>query len=393
MAGFTELVRSAMAERGISLRSLAAQVNYDDGGLSKIIAGRRRCPPNLAALIDDALGAGGAITAAAAAAPEPPADAEKVRRALEDALADGMMSAGVLDDWDASVTRYGYRTRDTPSPLLLADLTADIADLRLAMTRHRSASALPRLALNAARMSGLVCLTLVKAGDRQVWRRWGRTARHAAAEAGDMPALAWATAQESYGYYYAGDVPGAVASARQAQDTARVPCVGTVLAAALEMRAHAATGDTSAAMAALAAAERIHDRLSGDDLAASAFGYAESQLRFHSGDALTCLGDTSAAIPALNRALELCSPGDYTDWAMIRLNRAECLIRDGEADAGLIYAEETVAALDGPKRQGIITGRARGLLAGLTASQRASQAGRELRGLVENTTGMKEIPA
>ena len=83
MAGFTELVRSAMAERGISLRSLAAQVNYDDGGLSKIIAGRRRCPPNLAALIDDALGAGGAITAAAAAAPEPPADAEKVRRALE----------------------------------------------------------------------------------------------------------------------------------------------------------------------------------------------------------------------------------------------------------------------------------------------------------------------
>lgn len=393
MAGFTELVRSLMAERSVSVRGLATQVKYDQGGLSKIIAGQRRCPPYLANLLDDALGAGGTVIAAAADAPEPPPDAEKVRRALEDALADGMMSADLLDDWDASVTRYGYRTRDTPSPVLLADLTADLADLRLAITRHRSASALPRLALNGARMSGLVCLTLVKAGDRQAWRRWGRTARHAATEAGDQGALAWATAQEAYGYYYAGDMPGAVASARQAQDAARVPCVGAVLAAALEMRAHAAMGDTTAVMRALDAAEQIHGRLSGDELAASAFGYAESQLRFHAGEALTCLGDTTAAAPVLDRALELCPPDDYTDWAMIRLNRAACLVRDGDADAGLAYAEDTLAALDGPKRQGIITGRARDLLTGLTAGQRASRAGRELRGLVEDTTGMKEIPA
>ncbi len=393
MAGFTELARALRDERGISVRGLAAQVPYDDGGLSKILDGKRRCPPWIARRLDEILGAGGELAAAAAAAPEPPADAEKIRRALEDALADGMMSTGLLDDWDASVTRYGYRTRDTPSPVLLADLTADLADLRLAITRHRSASALPRLALNAARMSGLVCLTLVKAGDRQAWRRWGRTARHAAAEAGDRPALAWATAQESYGYYYAGDMPGAVACARQAQEAARIPCVGTVLAAALEMRAHAVLGDTTAAMKALSAAERIHGQLAGSQLAASAFGYAESQLRFHAGDALNCLGDTTAAAAALDRALELCSPEDYTDWAMIRLNRAECLIRDGDTDTGLGYAGETLAVLDGPKRQGIITGRARGLLAGLTAAQRASKAAREFRSLAEDTTGMKEIPA
>jgi tetratricopeptide (TPR) repeat protein len=208
-----------------------------------------------------------------------------------------------------------------------------------------------------------------------------------------MPALPWASAQESYGYYYAGDMPGAVASARQAQDAARVPCVGAVLAAALEMRGHAAMGDTPAAMTALASAERIHSRLASDDLAASAFGYAESQLRFHAGDALTCLGDTAAAVPVLDRALELCAPGDYTDWAMIRLNRAACLIRDGQADAGLAYAEETLAALDGAKRQGIITGRARELLAGLTAGQRSSRAAREFSALAEDTTGMREIPA
>jgi tetratricopeptide (TPR) repeat protein len=391
MAGFTEVVRSLMGERGLSVRGLAAQVNYDQGGLSKIIAGHRRCPPYLATLVDDALDAGGTIVAAAAHAPEPPVDAERVRRALEEALADGMMSADLLSDWEASVTRYGYRTRDTPSPLLLADLTADLAELRLAIGRHRSASALPRLALTAARLSGLVCLTLIKAGDRQAWRRWGRTARHAAIEAADGPALAWATAQEAYGYFYAGDMPGAVACARSAVGASRSPCVGAVLAAALEMRAHAVIGDSTSAMMALDTAGQIHARLSGPDLAASAFGYAESQLRFHAGDALTRLGDTAAARVELDRALALCSPDDYTDWAMIRLDRAACMARDEEIDAGIAYAADTLLTLDGPKRQGIITGRGRELLAALTPAQRASRDAREFRGLLDDTTGMKEI--
>ena len=212
-----------------------------------------------------------------------------------------------------------------------------------------------------------------------------------------MPALAWATAQESYGYYYTGDVPGAVASARQAQDTARVPCVGTVTAAALEMRARArATGDASAAMAALAAAVRIRrTRLSGDDLAASAFGYAESRLVCHSGDALTCLGDTSAAIPALNRPLELCSPGAHADWAMIRLNRAECLTIRGRG------SRRGPDLRGGDRRR---TGRAEAAgdnhRAGTRPARQASpQASTHPRpavsstALVQSTTGMKEIPA
>jgi hypothetical protein len=182
MAGFSEVVRSLMSERGVSVRGLAAQVRYDQGGLSKVIAGRRRCPPNLARLI-------------------------------------------------------GYRTRDTPSSPLLADIAADLAELRLAICRHRSASALPRLARTAAHMSGLVCLTLIKAGEHQSWRRWGRTARHAAVESADLSALAWATAQEAYGYYYAGDMPGAVACSRSALGVSSSPSVGAVLAAALEMRA------------------------------------------------------------------------------------------------------------------------------------------------------------
>jgi tetratricopeptide (TPR) repeat protein len=188
-------------------------------------------------------------------------------------------------------------------------------------------------------------------------------------------------------------MPGAVACARQAQETARVPCVGAVLAAALEMRAHAAMGDAPAVRAALAAAERIHGRLAPGELAASAFGYAESQLRFHAGDALTRLGDTATARPVLDRALELCAPQDYTDWAMIRLNRAACLAANGDTDAALAYAADTLTALDAPRRQGIITVRARDLLGSLTPAQRSSRAALEFRALVDDSRGMREIPA
>lgn len=393
MAGFTETVRRLMAEHGVSIRGLAAQVSYDQGGLSKIIAGNRPCPPYLARAIDDALHAGGTVIAAAAAAPAPPPDTEKIRRALEDALADGMMSPALLDDWDTEVIRYGYRTRDTASPLLLADLLADLADLRLAMTRHRSASALPRLALAAARMSGLVCLTLIKAGDRQAFRRWGRTARHAAGEASDPATVAWATAQEAYGYYYAADMPAAIACARAAVGAAPFPCVGGALASALEMRACAVTGDADGARRALDAAARIHAALSGPELEPSAFGYAESQLRFHSGDALTRLHDTTAAAPVLQRALELCAPGDYTDRSLVQLDQAECMLIEGDGTAAMEYAAGVLAGLDAARRQGIIAARGRELYAALPAGARTMPAAAGFRDLLDDDTGMKGTTA
>ena len=56
------------------------------------------------------------------------------------------------------------------------------------------------------------------------------------------------TAQEAYGYYYAGDMPGAVTCSRSALSMPSSPSVGSVLAAALEMRAHAVMGDAPATM-------------------------------------------------------------------------------------------------------------------------------------------------
>lgn len=100
---------------------------------------------------------------------------------------------------------YGRQLRPVdPGPpwsSLITDLTADLADLRRAIDRHRSASALRRLTRVAAQMAGLMCLTFCKLDDRAAFRRWANVARVAAAEAGDTTTRSWVLAQEAYGHY------------------------------------------------------------------------------------------------------------------------------------------------------------------------------------------------
>jgi hypothetical protein len=122
----------------------------------------------------------------------------------------------------------------------------------------------------------------------------------------------------------------------------------------------------------------------------SAFGYTPAQLAFHAGSAWTILRDTTAGLAATSRALELCAPGDYADWALARLDRAACIAIDGDAAAALGYAAETLQALDAPRRQGIISDRGRELLAMLPAPARSLPAASDVRGLLEES---REAPA
>jgi len=122
-------------------------------------------------------------------------------------------------------------------------------------------------------------------------------------------------------------------------------------------------------------------------MTASAFGYTESQYRFHEENAYTQLLDTRRALPAQERALELCPPGDYTDWALTRLDRAYCLSHDGDAAAAVAYATETVARLRAVHRLGIIALRARQLVQALPVSHRTAPAVREFQDLLVPAAG------
>ena len=395
MTDFGEELRRLAAERGISLRELARRVECSAGYLSNVTSGRKPLTPSLATRLDRVLGTGDQLIAYALS-PEREYPSELnldlVRRELDGALSKGMMTGGGLDDWEQTVIRYGCATRDRPADVLLNDISADLAELRLVLERHRSASALRQLTRVAAQMSGLIGLILVKLDERRMFRGWARTARMAANEAGDPVTISWVLAQESYGHYYNSDYPEAVEVARGAQDIVHGdPCVGAALAAALEGRAHAAMGHHQAASAALGRAEDILSHLCGDELAPSAFGYNEGQLRFHQSSAYTSLHDIRSAFKAQDRALELCPPNDYTDWSMTRLDRAACLAYDGDTADALQYAAETLGNLAESQRQGIITLRGYEILNILPGPQHALPAARDLLGLLTPTTGSRKV--
>ena len=284
---------------------------------------------------------------------------------------------------------HGRATKYRPPGDLLANLSADLAELEQVIRNCQSAASLRRLVRVAAQLSGMMCLLLVKLDDRDGSRRWGRTARTAAGEAGDPAVMSWVLAQEAYGRYYSGDLDEAVDIARHAQALVppRVPCIGAVLAAALEARAHAARGNAVETRNALDRAEKGLAMLDTSSVQISALGYTESQFRFHEENAYTRLGLIRPAWRAQDRALEVCPTDDYTDWALIRLDRAVCLAHDGDPGSGVAYAAETLAGLRVDQSTGIIALRGRQLLRALPGEYEKVAAVRELRELMPGSAG------
>ena len=315
---------------------------------------------------------------------------ELLRQEMNDALNHGAMAEATLDDWERAAIRYARATRDRPPIMLLGNIGRDLAELKLILSEHRSASALRRLTRVTAQLSGLMCLGFCKLDDPPAFQRWARTARLAANEAGDPETLSWILAQEAYGHYYGGDMLEAIDVARHAQEVIRTACTGVALAAALEARAHACLGRHQETREALARAENILSQLNGDALIPSAFGYNESSYRFHEGNAYTHLRDVQSALKAQERALELCGRDDYTDWAMTRLDRAQCLMYSGELTAGLEYATETVTSLTGQERKGIITLRGREIVGALPEREEKLGAARDFRELLMLPAGNSE---
>lgn len=372
-------IRQRLAERKMSGNQLAERVPYDPGSLSRIIAGTRGCRPETAAAIDRALGAGGMITEAAAldaAAAASTASLLGTRRALGTALTHGLMPEADLRSWENAVTSIARHAWESPVPPLVDNLAASLRDLRLAITRHRSASALPRLTRAAAQLSGIMMLALIRADD-QSWPEWAAISRSAAFEAGDPAILAWIIACEATGHYYADRLPAVLRVARAARGASALPCAGTARASALEMRALAQSGDAAGARSACRRAERLCARIDDGLPGTSPLEYTSIQLACHRGDALACLGD-SAAARELDLAMKLCGrDDDYVAWALVRLRRGECLAAAGDLDSGLALASGTLAALTPEERRGILTARAAKLIAGLPPAQRQARAARD----------------
>ncbi|GAA4471788.1 helix-turn-helix transcriptional regulator [Phytohabitans houttuyneae] len=307
----------------------------------------------------------------------------RLRHGVGSLVGEGAMTAVALDDWEQAVVTHGQATRYQPPARLLADLSVDFGELQERIARPHTLSTLRRLTVVAAQMAGLVSLTLLELNENAEARHWARVARNAADEAGDPATRTWVRAQQAYADYYSGNLHAALHAAQAAQAVAgRKICVGSVLAATLEARAHAALGRHTDACDTLQRAQLALEHLDPDADTPSAFSYNEAQLRFHEGNAYTHLRDTASAWAAQQRALELYPDSDYLDRSLVRFDRATCLVHDGDIASAMSIAVDLLLGLAHEQRSEMIVARGHRLLAQLTPRQRQIEPARDLRELL-----------
>ncbi|MER7350718.1 helix-turn-helix transcriptional regulator [Streptomyces aurantiacus] len=376
---FGEALRRIRGSR--SLRDVAALASCGKSYISDLEKGRRHPAPQTARALDDALGAHGELIALADTRPGTTVleQADALQRGLHDLLAAGPLTDSSLEEVEWAVDRHGRGTRYRPEGQHLPELLADFQDLRVLLTHRHTTPARRRLLVAAARMSGLTALTFLKIGDGRAVS-WWRTARKAAAAADDRATLSWVYAQEAYQAYYGGDLYGAVELTDRAQRIASgMPCVGPPLAAPLEARAYARLGNGEAAMRALVAAETALEKLPDAERIGSAFGYSESQLRFHAGDALTHLGETARAREELARAAALYPMSEQMDRALVALDTAMCTALEGDPAAAADQAAHTIIELEPDHRTALILYRARDVITRVPPGAREVHEVRALR--------------
>jgi hypothetical protein len=298
--------------------------------------------------------------------------ADRIRRRMDEALADGTVSVTMLDQWEETAVGYARQYMSVPPLRLLCDVLLDLSDIRRVCEHRQPLELSERLCRLSGQLAGLAGMIMIDLGDPRLARSFFRTARMAADETGDRHLRAWVTVRQAMVPLYYGDPGEACALARAGRDLAgRNPCVAAAMGPVLEARAaarltarsrpDARRGALRRVSALLGQAHEILSRLPAAERGDAAFGYTERQLLFHEGDTLITLGSHRGAEHALAAALGLYSPAEILDRSLVMLGLARCRLEAQEPEEALRLSREAVLGVPREHRSGIMVQAARAL--------------------------------
>lgn len=271
---------------------------------------------------------------------------EGMRRGFDAALSREPLTANV-EEWERTAYAYSCETVTVAPRELLPNLLADFDELR-ELLEHCPASARRQLTFVAGQLAALIAVTMAGLGQQQAARRWWRSARTAADQAGEPRLASFVRGRQAVLALYGAYEPSHVLDLAEEAVSAGhgIPCAGVVSGMAARAQALGGMGRADLAHAALADLERMFDRLPDDVTRerASFFAYAEQRLRHTESYVYTRLGETRGAEAAQDAALALYPASSIRGAAQVRLHRAACLIKDGDVGEGARYA---TGVLDG----------------------------------------------
>ncbi|WP_434581795.1 hypothetical protein [Carbonactinospora thermoautotrophica] len=196
-------------------------------------------------------------------------------------------------------------------------------------------------------------------------------------------ARAWLVAREAMVPLNFGAPQAALKMATQARALAgATPSAALALACAVESRARALLGQKSEAKAALRRAETVFTQLPDSARVDNWYGYPERKHFVHASHALTLVGATREAYSAQDNALRLASPTTRMSTALIRIDRASCMVKTGHLTEGFQSAGQVLLGLPQEFRTPLVLSRARGLVNAVPERDRNHRAVREYRDIL-----------
>lgn len=348
-----ELAR-LMAARGTGVRELARIVPCNPGHITNLRSGKANPSPELARVLDDALGAGGALAALVTAPGQ-----RKRRTAAAGLPGDDEIAALELarraeasDVGNGTVERLALAVDDLataypalPGAELLGrvrahlDYAGQLLGMRATLAQHRG------LLVAGGWLSLLAATCLIDLHRDAAAAAHLRTAAQLAREAGHDEIAAWCLETRAWQALTAGDFKRAADLARAAQRLAPHGSSARIQATAQEGRALARLGDGSGTRAALARVEALVAPLPVPDRPEHHYVYDPPKAQVYLATTLSWLGDQAAEPIARQVLAAIEAPGERPRprrAALARLDLALALTAAGKHDEAAAVALEAV---------------------------------------------------
>jgi hypothetical protein len=352
MADFAGVVRHWMAERGMSLRGLAAAAHYDPGLLSKVLNGRRPYSPYLAARLDRALGAGGEIENAALDPPPAPSGRRAPHRKQSKAIeALQVAMAGDTDDLDIAedglselVHHYAHAVATVPSAAVYDELLSARSFAGTLLGRARPPLGRPDLIVATGWLSSLLAISAADMGDHAAALVWCSDTERRGRDARYPELLGWAAITRALIAYYQGDPSLSAAAARRGQADALAGTVACAKLASQEMRCLAMLGDAAGMADARHRAAVAMDQLSPSAATSGIYSLPRADDPPYTATSLLLTGKYQEAAETTRHLIDTAysprsrAPGDQPT------NYARTLLILALAAAGLGDIDEAAAA-------------------------------------------------
>lgn len=314
MSEFGGELRRLMAARGLGVRELARQVPCNAGHISNLRSGKKRPSPGTARLLDDLLGAGGALAALGEPARMPVPALDLPAIAPDADLYDRITSA--VDDpprvdmpvveWLERTLAEHRRVEDSLGARPLLGLVRAQLSSVAEFTRNAPGSLTDRLVDLTSQYAQFLAWMSIDTHDHAAGLAWYDRAYDWARQAGNANMAATALSMKAHLAWSTGDPRRCIEMATAARwyDDHLTPGVRG-MAAQMEARGHALAGEASPAHALLGEAQELLRRAaeSPENEPPWMYFYGENWLRLQRGMCEAHLGNWASAADLLTAGL------------------------------------------------------------------------------------------